>query len=172
MTSSSSSSFGAERRDRAKAWNLSSGEDLEHALRAAERMLQQSEARRRHEQNRTFALVSIVLGTTLSLVASLVVIIQFVTFGTATAKVATALIPALASFLVVASLLRALIKQIKKAGLDYLLDIAMQLSGMIDEALIDVAEREEWSYMRIQATKLRLSAFPLREDRRYHTRKK
>jgi hypothetical protein len=36
----------------------------------------------------------------------------------------------------------------------------------VNAALIEVADREKWSYLRLEATKIRLSAFPLLEVER------
>jgi hypothetical protein len=37
---------------------------------------------------------------------------------------------------------------------------------MVNAALVDVSEREGWSYLRLETAKIRLSAFPLLEAER------
>jgi hypothetical protein len=41
------------------------------------------------------------------------------------------------------------------------LRLATDLAALVSAVYLDVAEREQWSYVRLQATKLRLSTFPL-----------
>jgi hypothetical protein len=148
-------------RERRSAWKLSTGDDLESALRAAERLLQQAEDRRRHEQNRTFALLSGIAGTTLSLFGSLVVVVEFASFGSSEARALTALLSFLSAAVVISLMVRSLAIQRRRIAFDFTLTLAAQISAMVAEALVDVADREVWSYLRLQATKLRLSAFPL-----------
>lgn len=40
------------------------------------------------------------------------------------------------------------------------LSLAQDIVGIVREVMLDVAEREGWSYLRLQATKNRISAFP------------
>lgn len=142
-------------RVRLRKWRLSEGDDLENALHAAERLLAEAEERRRHEQNRTFAIVSIMVGVVLSLTASLIAI-----------RYVFAFVPVVASVLILALLVRALIVQRRRVALDYTLRLACQLASMIGESYLDVADREAWSYLRREATKLRLAAFPMYDSLR------
>jgi hypothetical protein len=150
------------RRDRAAtAWKLSTGEDLENALRAAERLLAQAEERRRHEQNRTYAILSTMVAATLSLFASIFAATEFLAGGYVRAQQSAAFLTVLAVFAVLMLSIRALLRQRRQIDFDFTLRLAVELASMINEALLDVAEREKWSYLRLQATKLRLSGFPL-----------
>ncbi|MEU1587820.1 hypothetical protein [Micromonospora sp. NPDC005710] len=140
---------------------MSSGDDLEGALRAAERLLVQAEERHRHGQNLTTAILSIMVGTALSFIASL----AFFGFGAGGVSTIVGFLTAITTVGVLIITLRALMRQRQRMNLDYTLRIATQLSSMVDEALVDVAEREEWSYLRIDATKLRLAVFPAHNPR-------
>lgn len=139
----------------AEAWRLSTGDDLEGALRAAERLLQQAEERRRHEDNRLFAIGSILVGVGLSFIASFISLFRYANLALALSTVITAGL--------LLGLLRWLMVQRRRNPADQVLDLATQLSSMAGEVLLDVAERERWSFVRIEATKLRLAAFPLPE---------
>lgn len=161
MTSSHGDAHPRSSHDRARAWRLSDGDDLEQALRAAERLLQQAEERHRHEQNRGFAIVSLLVAVGLSLVASLLVVVQVIQFRSSSAEVPVATGGAIATGVALFLLLRAVLNQRRRIAHDYTLRLATQLASMITEALVDVAERERWSYLHLQATKLRLSAFPM-----------
>ncbi len=150
-----------QRHDRVKAWRLSSGDDLEVALRAAERLLQQAEERHRHEQNRGFALLSLLVAVGLSLVASLLIVVQVIQFRSSSAEVPVATGGVMVAAAGLLLLLRTLLNQRSRIRHDYTLRLATRLASMISESLVDVADRERWSYLRLQATKLRLSAFPM-----------
>jgi uncharacterized membrane protein required for colicin V production len=157
------------RRDRATVWRLGSGEDLEHALRAAERLLSEAETRHRHQQSITHGLLSIVAGLVLSLIASLVIFSQYFEYGNGnTSRAAASFVSALATFAVLTVSVRALIRYRQRAELDYTIHLSVQMATMIDEAFVDIAEREQWSYLRVEATKLRLSAFPALKPSRYY----
>src|SRR5690242_16894044 len=88
-------------RKRESTWRLSTGDDLENALRSAERLLAEAEERRRHEQNITYAIVSVMVATLLSLVASLVVISEILSFGTGTRVLGATLSFAVAALILV-----------------------------------------------------------------------
>jgi hypothetical protein len=149
---------------------MSTGEELESALRAAERLLHESEERRRHEQNITYAILSIIVAILLSLGASLVVVVEVASFGQTTRFLA-----ATVSFIVAGSVLLYLFVALQRhrssIGSQFILRLATQASSLVTAALVDVAEREQWSYLRVEATKLRLSAFPLLESDRISERK-
>jgi len=98
----------------------------------------------------------------------LVVTIQYVTFSDSGGRIGATLLPALVGGFTLVLLVRALILQRRRMQMDYNLRLATRLSSLIDEALTDVAEREEWSYLRLEATRLRLSAFPLVDERDEH----
>jgi hypothetical protein len=154
-----------QRRNRGTAWRLSTSADLENALTAAERLLHGAEERRRHEQNITYAIVSIIVITLLSLAASLVVVVEVASFGQTTRFWAAAI-----SFIVAGVILLCLFIALQRhrtsIGSQFILRLAVQAASLVTAALVDVAEREEWSYLRLEATKLRLSAFPLLESDR------
>lgn len=159
------------RRDRAEAWRLSTGDDIETALRAAERLLQQAEDRRRHEQNVRIGILSIAIVTFLSLIASILVTVQALEFGHTVIEVGAAVVGVVITICVLAGLAAAIVRQRRRVAFDYAHRLATQLSSMITEAVVDVAERERWSYLRLQSTRLRLSAFPLFDPaREYYNR--
>jgi Flp pilus assembly protein TadB len=145
---------------RVRKWRLSDGDDLENALHAAERLLAEAEERRRHEQNRTFATVSIIVGVILSLAASLIAVPAYI-FG---------LIPVVIGGAILVLLFRELLRQRQRMAHDFTLRLASQLAAMIGETYLELADREEWSYLRREATKLRLAAFPLYDPYRDDTR--
>jgi hypothetical protein len=152
-------------RNRESEWKLSTGDDLENALRAAERLLHEAEERRRHEQNITYAIVSVIVATLLSLAASLVVVVEVVSFGQGARFLAATL-----SFIVAGAIFIYLFISLQRhrssIGSDFILRLAVQASSMVNAALVDVSEREGWSYLRLETAKIRLSAFPLLEAER------
>ena len=147
-------------KSRAEAWRLGGSEDLEMALEAAERLLHQAEERHRHEQNRSIAIISIIAGALLSLFASLVIVFQFVDYLT-TGGGAVAVVSTVVTSLVLVQSGFSLYRQRQRMQQDFTLRLATQLSAIIREAMVDIADREDWSYLRQEATKIRLSAFPL-----------
>jgi hypothetical protein len=149
-----------QQRNREAAWRLSTGDDLENTLRAAERLLHESEERRRHEQNVTHAIGSIIVATLLSLVASLVVVVDVVSFGQA-ARVLAGTVSFIVAGAVLLYLFIVLQRHRNSIGSEFILRLAVRASSLVTAALVDVSEREKWSYLRLEATKLRLSAFPL-----------
>jgi hypothetical protein len=134
-------------------WRLSTSEDFELVLQAAERLLRQAEERKRHEDNKAFTLVSILIGVSLSFIASFVTLFRFVNLAY--------VIPAIAAAIIMVLLGVALVNQRRRDPAGYVLRLATQLASMASEVLLDVAERERWSYVRLEAAKLRLSAFPI-----------
>jgi hypothetical protein len=159
-------------RKRAEAWKLSDGADIEYALGAAEYLLWQAEERRRHEQNVRVGIWTTLAFVSLSLGSSVFALIQVVVFNHDAPEILAALAGVIVTSAVMVIIWRSLRRQQRRISLDYTLRIATQLSAMINEALVDVAEREKWSYLRLQATKLRLSAFPLHDPsgKRYYRR--
>lgn len=158
-------------RKRESTWRLSTGDDLENALRSAERLLAEAEERRRHEQNINYAIVSVMVATLLSLVASLVVISEVLSFGAG-----TRILGAILSFAVAAAILIylffALQRHRSSIGSEFILRLAVQASSLVNAALVDVSEREKWSYLKLETAKIRLSAFPLLEPDRFSPRRK
>ncbi|MBQ0853392.1 hypothetical protein J8N05_35080 [Streptomyces sp. BH-SS-21] len=155
---------GAARRvgdSRAARWNLSDGEELERALRSAEHLLAQAEERKRHENNRTFATLSVIAGTVFSLAASLVAVAELITFSNTGSRVFATITPVVVSVSVIVTSVISLLRDRRELEDEYPMRLATQIASMVAETMLDVAEREDWSYFRLEVTKLRLSAFPL-----------
>ena len=150
-------SRGRRRRGRQEAWRLATGQDIEEALRAAERLLMQAEERRRHEQNLMLAIISAIVATTLSLIAALVVVVQL----SSIAALFGGGLSFFAAFVVLVYWIRLLQRHRANIASEFMLRLSVKGSSMVNAALIDVAERESWSYLRLESAKLRLSAFPL-----------
>jgi hypothetical protein len=148
-------------RDELAAWRISTGVDVEDALRAGERLLAQAEERHRHGQNVTIGLYSIMVGTGLSFVASIVISFRVLSFGYGNAEATVAIVTAAATLAILLATARALFIQRQRMYTDYTLRIATELAAIVDEVLVEVAERERWSHLRIETTKLRLSVFPV-----------
>lgn len=146
---------------RGRAWNLGTGEELEVALRAAERLLVQAGEQRRHEHNRRFTIISIIIGTILSLFASLVAVVEVSSFSSSGMRVTVTVFPVLAAAVILGISIVSLVKERSGSSLDPTLRLAVQIASMVGEAMVDVADREGWSYLRVESTKLRLAAFPL-----------
>jgi len=149
------------RTSRVERWKLASGDDLERALRAAEHLLAQAEERRRHEENRSFALTSVVIGVVLSLAASLVAVVKVFSFESVGGTVLATVFSILLSSVILTMSLRALLRQRHNNEGGHTLRLATEIAALVGEAMVDVADREKWSYLRLEATKMRLSAFPL-----------
>ncbi|MFC8671439.1 hypothetical protein ACFUEN_02050 [Streptomyces griseorubiginosus] len=141
--------------------SLPTGNDLEWALRAAEQLLARAEERRRHEHNRFFAVVSVMAGTIISLFASLVAVVEVITFSNAAMRIVVTTFPVAVSSVVLLLSARALRRYQQEGELDMTMRLATQISSMVGDAMLDVAAAENWSYLRVEAMKLRLSAFPL-----------
>ncbi|OBK03150.1 hypothetical protein [Mycobacterium sp. 1245852.3] len=151
-------SLGKENVVRLREAQLSDGKDLEKALEAAEFMLAAAEERHRHEQNRTFTIWSFIIAVIVTLVASLFAIHSFY-------ALTYAVLPLTLSASVLAALFALLRRQLQRGEFDLRLRLATRLAAMINETYLEVAEREQWSYLRREATKIRLSAFPLEPNR-------
>ncbi|GAA0353747.1 hypothetical protein [Micropruina glycogenica] len=150
------------RHSKSSKWKLATGEDLEHALRAAERLLAQAEGRQQHAQNRSFAIVSLIVGAALSMLASMFLVVQFMyreaDFQYTALAIPFTLLPAVGVLLYWFRLFLAHKRQTEE---DATVELAAELASLVGEVMNDVAQREAWSYMRIKATQLRLSAFPM-----------
>jgi len=132
----------------------SSGEELEQSLSAAELLLREALAERRHAQNRRAGAIALLL-TVVSSLGVLLAVMQSAGFGRGIGALltllgASALVP-LARFLLVRS----------TEPESSRLRVALQLAAMIGDVFPEIARRERWSYFRVEATRLRLSAFPL-----------
>jgi hypothetical protein len=113
-------------------------------------------------------MLSVIAGLVLSFIASVVVFSQVFGYNVHIPQAATSFVSALATLPVLILTIRALIRERQRAELDYTIHLAVKMASMIDEALVDIADREKWSYLRIEATKLRLSAFPALKTSRYY----
>ena len=114
-----------------------------------------------HEQTVRAGLLAIMIFVGISLVSSIIAFAQVVQFQRQYVAMLGTLGGVVITSVVLVIVVRAWQRQRRRMTLDYTHRIATQLSSMINEALVDVAERDNWSYLRLQATRLRLSAFPL-----------
>ncbi|WP_063045986.1 hypothetical protein [Nocardia pseudovaccinii] len=142
---------------RLRDWQLADGHDMENALQAAERLLGEADERHRHEENRTFTIVSLIVAVGLSLAASLFAIRSLSSLNLAG-------IPIFISSIVLFVLVRALQRQRRRMAHDYTLQLSAELASLIGEVYIEISEREQWSLLRRQSTRLRLNAFPQYDD--------
>lgn len=150
------------RRDRAAVWKLANGEDVERGLTAAERMWGQALEDARHSQNLQIVLVSTatlglasLLGFGLALYDS-----RFLSYQAIASLVAFITI---ISTIVGAFLIRRISVYRYASQFGHSRRLAAELAAMIEAAYLEISEREQWSYLRLQTTKLRLAAFPLSE---------
>ena len=164
MASDASRSPRPHGRDRATAWKLGSGDDIELTLSAAERLLGHAEERRRHAQNRTFAVGSLAFGTTLSAFVSALALAESISYGFFGFAAVGAILSLLVGFLVAAVAARWIVRQRYVARFDYSLRLAAEMAGLVGELYGAIAEKEDWSYLRVQSTRLRLSVFPLVDE--------
>lgn len=138
----------------------STGQELEDALAAAERVLQTALEERRHAENRRVGAYSLVL-TIVSVIGVLVAIAESAGFGrglgAAAAVVVVFGLPATA--VLVRTVLRASADQSARY------EVATQIAAMVGDVFPEIARREDWSYFRREATRLRLAAFPLNPAR-------
>ena len=104
-------------------------------------------------------------GTALSVFASLFWVVDIATFGGGLTRIYAASLSLLAGLFVMSVLVRAIVRERRQGSFDYQWRLATQIASMVNEALVDVAERENWSYLRLETTKLRLSAFPQSDGR-------
>jgi hypothetical protein len=134
------------------------GEDIEFALNAAEGLAAEAD-RAEHQANTTRFWASVATALLLALSA--------LTAGTLTGHVGTAGFRVLAAVATVILLTAAasswwwiLRADYRRKSSNLRLSLAQDIVGIVREVMLDVAEREQWSYMRLEATRLRVSAFP------------
>ena len=154
----------SSRERRSSQWRLGTGEDVDRALWAAEHLLARAIERRRHEQNRRFGLLSGIGATTLTMFFLILSFVDFVQFSSNSVRVVVATISILAGSAIIGSMLWGLMAQRRRLYRDDAGLMAAELASIINSVLFDVADREEWSYFRLETTKLRLAAFPLPEE--------
>ena len=134
-----------------------SGAELETALTAAERLLLQGQEDKRHAQNVRFAAVSLLLLTVASLAGIIIAVVE----SARTGGLIALLVLCGAAFPVSVYLLR-LLRESGDTESSVHVEVAIEIAGMVREVFLEVAAREQWSRMRTESTRLRLSAFPLR----------
>ena len=134
-----------------------SGTELESALVAAEHLLSRGQEDTRHAQNVRLATVSLSLLTVASMAGIIIAIVESAQTGgfIALAVLVSAALP-------VCAYLLHLMQDAGGSRASFHREVAIDIAGMVREVFLDVAEREEWSRVRIETTRLRLSAFPLR----------
>jgi hypothetical protein len=134
-----------------------SGAELETALTAAERLLLQGQEDKRHAQNVRFAAVSLFLLTVASLAGIIIAVVESARTGGLIALVVLcgAALPVLFYML-------RLLRESGGRESSVHVDVAIEIASMVREVFLEVAAREQWSRMRIESTRLRLSVFPLR----------
>jgi hypothetical protein len=143
--------------DTSREWRVpATGEDIDAALVVAERLLARGLDDLRHAQSIGFAALSLLLVTVMAMAGILIAVVESANVGVALA------IGVLVAFgVITSSYLLRLAVQARRDAESVSLHIAVDLSAMIGEVLIDVSQREGWSHVRTESTKLRLSAFPL-----------
>ncbi len=137
-----------------KMQHIDGYDDLEMALEAAERMLAEADARHRYQESRTFTIWSLVVVVVASLLASLLAFSYLY-------SIIYCVVPVVVAIVLLSLLFRLLRVQQHRARYDLRLRLAGRLASLINESYLEVAERERWSYLRREATKIRLNAFPL-----------
>ena len=134
------------------------GADIEMALRAADGLIAEDRLLRRQEAlTRLYASIAIAL---ILAASSITEALLSEHLGTTAFKVFVGI----ATFAILATLPTSLwvLRTRNRSRSAYLrLGVAQDITAMLDEVVLSVAEREHWSYVRLEATKLRLSAFPL-----------
>jgi hypothetical protein len=145
------------------ASEATSGEDIECALAAAERWLAQAQDEVRHSRNLEIGLFT----------AFAIAVASLLGFGIAldnSSSHSYGMVGALSAILVVSSsvtgafIMRQLYLSRRSSQFSYRRRVATELATMVEAAYLEVSEREHWSYLRLNTTKLRLEAFPLGED--------
>lgn len=141
------------------------GEDLELALRAAERLAAEAGLAGEQESlSRIWAVVATAVILSATALSAGLLGDHVGTFGFRVCLVIATcgLLGALAACWWL--ILRA---RYRRKSLYFRLNLAQGIVGMLREVVLDVAERENWSYIRLETTNLRISAFPLgRPNRR------
>jgi hypothetical protein len=153
---------------RIRKMQFSDGNDLEKTLEAAERMLAEADAHHRHEQNRTFAACSMAVVVITALAVSLFVFYNCYWMSHYFAPIAASLV-SVASLILTIVYFR--VENRRNIQYDFRMRLVGRLVGLINESYLEVAEREQWSYLRREATKIRLSIFPLESPRTNFGRK-
>jgi hypothetical protein len=126
------------------------GEDVDRALKVAEFLMSEGHHESRHLQNLRFGAVSFLIITLLSIGGLAVGFIRY--------EAAALLVVA---FLVGGPALVALLRLAVRPTRATSTIIAAEIAAMIGELLTEVAGREQWSHLRLESTRLRLSRFPL-----------
>ena len=134
------------------------GDDIELALRAAESLAAEAGlAERQASMSRFWASV----GTAVLLASSAL------TVGMLTAHIGTVGFRIFAAIATVILLIAAtscwwwiLRTDYRQKSFNLRLSLAQEIVGIVREVILDVSQREHWSYIRLEATRLRISAFP------------
>lgn len=142
---------------------VTNGDDIECALATAERWLAREQDELQYSRNLEIGLLT----------AFAVAIASLLGFGIALynsgshsygAVGALAVILAVSSSVTGAFVMRQLYLYRRSSQSSYRRRAATELATMIEAAYLEVSERERWSYLRLNTTKLRLAAFPLAKD--------
>jgi len=150
------------KRGQTERWRLASGDDVEACLVAAERLLAQAYEGQRHEQNVRIATGSLAFVTLGSLAGLAFAFAQPDGVG----SLATVLTGSATTIGTVALFMRLAVPRRRSRRAQHVqLVLAQDLASMVGNVFLDVANREHWSVFRMEAYKLRLSAFPLRTPR-------
>jgi hypothetical protein len=157
-SSSDASSWDPPARSPAKERPFVTGEDIEFALRAAEGLAAEADvAERQDKMARVWA----------SMATAVILSASALTAGLLSDRVGTVgfrVLVAIATFILLGGLAAGwwwILGTHYKRQSSYLrLSLAVDIVGIVREVMLEVAERERWSYIRLQATKLRISAFP------------
>jgi hypothetical protein len=144
-------------RSPAKERSPVTGDDIEHALRAAESLAAEADL---EERQATVTRFWATVGNALLLAVSVL------TAGLAIGHVGSGgfrVFAGVAAAILLAAaascwrwILQAGYRQ-KSANLRR--GLAQEIAGMVREVILDVSQRERWSYIRLEATRLRISAF-------------
>jgi hypothetical protein len=135
------------------------GEDVEAALRVAEGIAAEADlAARQDAMDRIWASIA---GAVALSAAALTVALLGDHVGTAWFRWFVAIATAGLLGALAASWWSIVRLHARRRSLRARTDLAKDIVGMLREVTLDVAERERWSYIRLEAMKLRLSAFPL-----------
>ena len=156
--SSDAGSWDTPARSPAKERPLITGEDIEFALRAAENLASEADLAVRQDK---IARVWASMATVVILSASAL------TGGLLSDRIGTIgfrVFAAIAAFILLGGLAACwwwILRTHNRRNSPYLrLSLASDIVGIVREVMLEVAERERWSYIRLEATKLRVSAFP------------
>jgi hypothetical protein len=157
-SNSDATSGDSSMRSSAKEHSFVTGEDIEFALRAAEGLAAEADLAERQDR---IARVWVGMATVVILSASAL------TAGLLSGHVGTVgfrVFVSIATFILLGGLSAGwwwILGTHSRGRSSYLrLSLAVDIVGIVREVMLEVAERERWSYVRLQATKLRVSAFP------------